>query len=130
MAGLVCWRCGASLQEVPKPLTRLSQCKDCGVDLHVCLLCKFYNPKMNDRCDHEMAEPAREIGVANFCHYFRPRPDAYNPDQKSKSDEAMDKLKSLFGNSEQEEKKKKKDKPLNKAEDYDEAKSKFDDLFK
>ena len=97
MSKLVCWSCGASLQDIPLPFTRLEQCKQCRADLHVCRLCRYYNPNVFDKCDHEMAEPARDVSVANFCHYFRPRPGAFQPDQKSKSDQALAQLKSLFG---------------------------------
>jgi len=44
-----------------------------------------------------MAEPARAVDVANFCHYFRPRHGAHNADDKQRADKAMDQLKSLFG---------------------------------
>ena len=97
MGKLVCWSCGASLQDIPLPFTRLEQCKHCRADLHVCRLCRYYNPNVFDKCDHDMAEPARDVTVANFCHYFRPRPGAFAPDKKSKSDQALAQLKSLFG---------------------------------
>lgn len=100
MTALVCWRCGASLQHIPQPLVRLAQCKACGADLHVCRLCKFYNPRHSDKCDHELAEPAREVDVANFCHYFRPRPGAYNPQEKSRADDALAQLQALFDDGE------------------------------
>jgi len=117
MTGLVCWRCGASLKDIPKPLGRLAQ-----------RLCKFYNPNHFEKCDHDMAEPAREVDVANFCHYFRPRADAYNPQEKSRADDAMAELKALFGESEmteQDENKETEDKT-----ETDSDKAKFDSLFK
>jgi hypothetical protein len=126
--GLVCWRCGASLKDTPKPLVRLAQCKTCGADLHVCRLCKFYNPNHFEKCDHELAEPAREVAVANFCYYFRPKPDAYNPQDKSHADDAMTKLKALFGETEAHTTQATTwpdDTPETKT-----AKNKFDDLFK
>lgn len=127
MTGLVCWRCGASLKDIPKPLGRLAQCKSCGADLHVCRLCKFYNPNHFEKCDHDMAEPAREVDVANFCHYFRPSPDAYNPQERSRADHAMAELKALFGESDtgQDEGNTREDNA-----EQESAKEKFDDLFK
>lgn len=128
MAGLVCWRCGASLKNIPTPIVRLAQCKSCAADLHVCRLCKYYNPNHFEKCDHELAEPAREVDVANFCHYFRPKANAYNPQEKSKADEALAQLKSLFADSNT------ATTPTNKQptdqEERPEAKTKFDDLFK
>lgn len=127
MTGLVCWRCGASLKDTPKPFTRLAQCKSCSADLHVCRLCKFYNPNHFEKCDHDMAEPAREVDVANFCHYFRPRPDAYNPQEKFRADDAMSQLKALFGEDSvaTDEADSEEEKPGDAS-----AKAKFDALFK
>ena len=126
MSGLVCWRCGVSLKDIPRPFTRLAQCKACGADLHVCRLCKFYNPGHFEKCDHDMAEPAREVDVANFCHYFRPRSDAYNPREKSRADDAMTQLKALFGDDEANSEK--DSSPESNAGES--AKEKFEALFK
>lgn len=128
MGGLVCWRCGASLKDIPKPLVRLAQCKACGADLHVCRLCKFYNPHHFEKCDHEMAEPAREVDVANFCHYFRPKADAYNPVEKSRSDDAMAELKALFGEAGSTAAQETSENDT--ASEHAADKQKFDDLFK
>jgi len=97
MTALVCWRCGASLQDLPTPMVRLAQCKNCGTDLHVCRMCRFYNPNHFEKCDHDLAEPAREVDVANFCHYFRATTNAYKPDDKQRTEAALDQLKALFG---------------------------------
>lgn len=129
MAALVCWHCGTSLQHVPQPLARLAQCKSCGADLHVCRLCRFFDPQHSDHCDHEMADPAREVDIANFCHYFRMRADAYNPTEKSRADDALAQLHALFGEEE--------DKTANTREPSSDSdagklsdKDRFDALFK
>jgi len=130
MMALVCWHCGASLQQVSLPLTRLAQCKACGADLHVCRLCKFYNPRHSDKCDHELAEPAREVDVANFCHYFRPQAGAYNSQEKSRADDALAQLQALFGDSE-EQQPNSPDKASSAADtDKPSDKDRFDALFK
>lgn len=127
MKDLVCWRCGASLSDVPKPLVRLAQCKSCGADLHVCRLCKFYNPNHFEKCDHDIAEPAREVDVANFCQYFRPRPGTCNRREMTRSNDAMAQLKGLFGEAEEEtHSAETEDKPSGRDSD----KAKFDALFK
>ena len=94
---IVCWRCGEALREVPKPFPRLAKCRHCEADLHVCLMCRYYNPRYSSRCDHEMAEPARELDLANFCHYLKLRPDAYLAEAYDQSKQAEAKLKALFG---------------------------------
>lgn len=126
MADLVCWRCGASLEDIPTPFARLAQCKSCGADLHVCRLCKFYNPNHFEKCDHELAEPAREVDVANFCHYFRPVVNAYHAEENSRADAAMAQLKALFG----ERGTGSTDEPATDQNKNTDAKSKFDALFK
>lgn len=101
MAGkLVCWHCGEALQDVTKPFPRLAKCRHCEVDLHVCLMCRHYSPHYSTRCDHEMAEPAREIDLANFCHYLKLRPDAYVEKVYDQTKQAEAKLKALFGDDE------------------------------
>lgn len=128
MSKLVCWACGASLEDIPLPFTRLEQCKNCRADLHVCRLCRYYNPNVFDKCDHELAEPAREVTVANFCHYFRPRPGAFQTDKKSKSEQALANLKTLFG--EAEETSPTEDSKENPLSDEEKARRKFESLFK
>jgi len=117
MTNLVCWRCGASLK----------QCKACGADLHVCRLCRYYNPNHLEKCDHDMAEPAREVDVANFCHYFRPSPHAFQAEDKHRADAAMHQLKALFGDEPADES---KDAEAEHDKEHDAAKARFEDLFK
>ena len=128
MSKLVCWSCGASLTDIPLPFTRLEQCKSCHADLHVCRLCRYYNPNISDKCDHDMAEPVRDVAVANFCHYFRPRPNAFSVDKKSKSDEGLAQLKSLFGDTDETTPNHTQDKQ--DGSDSNSAKNRFDAIFK
>lgn len=130
MTTLACWRCGASLQDVPQPLVRLAQCKTCGADLHVCRLCRFYNPHLSDKCDHELAEPAREVDVANFCHYFRARPDAHDSQEQARTNDAMAQLKALFGDEDDKDVSPFASSSSEKESDKTAAKARFDDLFK
>lgn len=93
---LVCWRCGEALENVPKPIPRLFKCRHCEADLHVCLMCRHYNPRYSTRCDHEMAEPAREVDLANFCHYLKLKPNAFVEKVHDQNKQAEAKLKALF----------------------------------
>ena len=94
---LVCWRCGEALGDVPKPFPRLAKCRHCEADLHVCLMCRHYNPRYSTRCEHEMAEPAREVDLANFCHYLKLRPNAFVEKVHDQNKQAEARLKALFG---------------------------------
>lgn len=100
---LVCWRCGEALKEIPKPIPRLYQCRQCEADLHVCLMCRYYNPRYSSKCEHEMAEPAREVDLANFCHYLKLKPDAFVEKDYDQNKQAEAKLKALFGGEDSEE---------------------------
>ena len=128
MAEYVCWKCGTSLKAIPRPISRLAKCKLCEADLHVCRLCRFYNPRMLDRCDHEMAEPAREVDVANFCHYFRPRVDAYNAGEGARAKAAREQLEALFG--EDESGQGDSGEVVSAENKQDEARRRLEDLFK
>ncbi len=96
MAGLVCWSCGGSLRGVPRPIRRLTQCPTCKSDLHVCRMCRHWAPATLGECDHDRAERVGDKASANFCTYFRPRPNAHAPPQDA-SREAREALNRLFG---------------------------------
>jgi hypothetical protein len=93
---LFCWKCGQSLEDVLLPFSRLSKCKACKVDLHVCRMCEFYDTRVNNSCREPIAENVTEKKRANFCGYFQ----AANKKQ-SKSDTVIDSnkesLENLFG---------------------------------
>ena len=108
---LVCWRCGEALGDVPRPFPRLAKCQHCEADLHVCLMCRHYNPRYSTRCDHEMAEPAREIDLANFCHYLKLKPNAFVEKVHDQSKQAEARLKALFGEDESDNEQHDTDKP-------------------
>ncbi len=94
---LVCWRCGHTLKEIPRPITRLSRCIECRADLHVCRLCRHYDRTVLGECRHERAERIVDKELANFCTYFRPRPDAHASDGRDDERKARDELDALFG---------------------------------
>ena len=94
---LVCWKCGASLKEVPQPLSRLSECLSCHAELYVCRICEFHDPKLRQGCLEERAEHVQEKERANFCDYLRPRPNAHVPRDESKTQAARAELDAVFG---------------------------------
>ena len=93
----VCWKCGASLAELPLPLSRLAECPKCRAYLHSCRLCELYNPRLTSQCDEPRAEEVRDREGANFCDWFRPRRDAHCPPDGGKTQAAKAKLDDLFG---------------------------------
>jgi hypothetical protein len=97
MASLVCWKCGASLADLSLPLRRLDECKQCHAELHVCKLCEFYSITVAKHCREPIAEEVKDKERANFCDYFKPRPDAYSNADQSAAAQAKTDLDSLFG---------------------------------
>lgn len=98
-SGLVCWRCGASLAALPLPIGRRDTCPECRAELHVCRLCRFYDPAAANACREPVAERVTDKERANFCGYFEPRPGAWS----GASDEAAAAraaLEELFGEGE------------------------------
>ena len=94
---LVCWKCGTSLAGLPLPLSRLAECPKCRAYLHACRMCRFYDPRLTSRCREERAEEVRDKEGANFCDWFKPRPNAYRARGDGKTQAAKIKLDNLFG---------------------------------
>lgn len=96
---LRCYRCGADLSKLTLPLSRRDQCPVCEIDLHVCLMCSLYDPRVPDQCTEEDAADVREKARANFCDYFVPNENAFAPGRMTAQQRAEANLNSLFGGS-------------------------------
>ena len=96
MATLECWSCGASLDELPRPITRHMNCPECFEDLHCCRMCRNYAPDASITCTDERTDPPVNKENANFCDYFRPT-NAYRAGSRERQAGAKAKLDSLFG---------------------------------
>ena len=94
---LVCWKCGASLDEVPKPISRYAECLECRAELHVCRLCRFYDTSVAQDCREPMADEVKDKTRANFCEFFEPRADACAADSDAGGAGNTDGLNALFG---------------------------------
>lgn len=93
---LNCWKCKAALVDVLVPFLRLSKCKACNVDLHVCRMCRYYDTRVSNSCREPIAEKVIDKKRANFCGYFQPRENVKeNGDETEKSSKAS--LQALFG---------------------------------
>lgn len=95
-ASLVCWNCGASLDDIPRPISRHANCSACFEVLHCCRMCRHYMPEKRPYCDHERAEPPVEKESANFCDYFKPT-NRFSEKDTARSDQAKSELDALFG---------------------------------
>ncbi len=94
---IVCWNCGASLDDIPRPISRHATCSHCFNELHCCRLCKHYDPKRTMQCFEDRADPPLQKENANFCDFFAPQPMAYESKSTTRSDSARSKLDELFG---------------------------------
>ena len=95
-SALVCWKCNASVETLPHPLSRLAECPACRTDLHICRMCEFYDPRISKNCREPIAEEIKDKERANFCGYFRIRSHAYQACDTA-TQTARAQLESLFG---------------------------------
>ena len=93
---LYCWRCGASLAELPVPLGRSATCPACAVDLHACRMCRFHDPAMTRGCREPMAERIQERTRANFCDWFQARKGPWTQASEDGGRQARAALDALF----------------------------------
>lgn len=92
-----CWKCGSELKNLLLPFSRYEECSVCKADLHVCLACKHYDPRINDACREDRAEFVLDKDKANFCDYFKLNPRPFKPKDDAAAVEARRKLAALFG---------------------------------
>jgi hypothetical protein len=93
---LVCWKCGASLEELSLPLTRLDECRQCHAELHVCKLCEWYSTAVAKHCRETIAEEVKDKERANFCDYYKPKQDAYSAVSLDAASKAKADLEAMF----------------------------------
>ena len=115
---LICWKCGHALEDMPMPLRRRDECPACGTDLHVCRMCEFFDPDVPKQCCEDDAEEVFEKERLNFCEWFKPSSNAFDPQRAAEDSRARDELAALFGEEEAE-------KP-----DDDALRKEAEDLFK
>jgi len=96
-SSLVCWKCGHSLAELSLPLQRLDECRRCHAELHVCKMCEFYSVAVAKHCREPIAEEVKDKERANYCDYFKVRPDAYSSAGLDAAAKAQADLAALFG---------------------------------
>lgn len=94
---LRCWNCGATLDDVPRPIGRHEHCKVCFEALRCCRLCRHFRLDINPQCDEDRADPPVNKENANFCDWFRPTTGVFQSSRTQKSDAAKDQLSGLFG---------------------------------
>lgn len=97
---IACFRCGTSLAALSLPLSRQDSCPECSVHLHVCRMCRHYDPAVPRQCREDGAEDVTEKERLNFCDWFIPSENAFDPANKAHADKAQQALDALFGDGE------------------------------
>ena len=93
---LLCYRCGASLEDLSLPLSRQDECQACSVYLHVCRMCAFYDPGVPRKCREDDAEEVIEKERLNFCEWFKPGHEVFDAARAKQEAKAKDTLAALF----------------------------------
>lgn len=65
----VCFFCLKPL-EVEGKVSFRELCPNCGMDVHVCRNCEFYDPGRANNCREPIAEKVRDPEAGNVCEYF------------------------------------------------------------
>ncbi len=94
---IVCWKCGEPLKGTRLPIRRLDDCQVCQTPLHVCRMCRHYDTRLINACRHDHADKVVEKEHANFCQFFRPRPNANLSEVNRESNTSQIELDELFG---------------------------------
>ena len=97
---IACFRCGASLASLSLPLSRRDECPECSAHLHVCRMCRHFDPTAVRQCLEDDAEDVVEKERVNFCEWFVASEDAFDPAAKAVADNARQSLDALFGEGE------------------------------
>ena len=97
---IACYRCGASLASLSLPLSRQDSCPECSVHLHVCRMCMHFDVSVPGQCREDDAEDVVEKERLNFCDWFVPRTDAFDPAARAEAERSRQALDALFGDGE------------------------------
>ena len=94
---LNCWNCGKALADVPLPISRHAHCASCFEVLRCCRMCQHYRDLDHTKCAEDRADPPVIKENANFCEFFRPDRNAFNPNITQASGAAKSRLDVQFG---------------------------------
>jgi len=94
---LNCWNCGKALADVPLPISRHADCASCFEVLRCCRMCQHYRDLDHTKCAEDRADPPVIKENANFCEFFRPDRNAFNPNVTQANGAAKSRLDALFG---------------------------------
>jgi hypothetical protein len=90
-----CHFCKKEIETV-SPVGRQDRCQHCGMDLHICRNCSFYDEKAYNECHESQADRVVDKDKSNFCDYFSPSGMSLDGGKADPAAEARKKLEALF----------------------------------
>ena len=94
---ILCYRCGNSLGYLTLPISRRDTCRACGAEVHVCRMCTRFSSDVAGQCLEEDAEDVQDKEKTNFCDWYEPAVDRFDPQTAGKAATAKSALDALFG---------------------------------
>ncbi len=91
----VCHFCQKELK-ITDRVSRSESCPACNSDLHCCMNCAHYDPKVYNECQETQAERVLEKDRSNFCGYFSFREEERSENKIDEKELAKKKLEELF----------------------------------
>jgi hypothetical protein len=92
-----CYRCGESLEKLSLPLSHRDECPACTVHVHVCRMCIYFDRQAPRQCLEDGADDVTDKEKINFCDWFKPSTNAFDPVRAGQEARARNELESLFG---------------------------------
>lgn len=96
---IMCYACGTALPHGSKPGFN-DTCPQCGRDLHVCRMCRFYAPGSHWDCREHIDDYVSDKEKRNHCEWFSPDPRFYREHPEGagpSSKSSKDRFNALFG---------------------------------
>jgi len=90
-----CHSCRRQIELEAKP-GRRDECPHCGAELHVCLNCELYDPRLTRGCREPQADEIRDRERANFCGWFSFRRGQPEGGGESEADKARKAFEAMF----------------------------------
>ena len=81
------------------PLSTYAACVSCNAQLHVCRMCRHWNPRLQTGCNETRAEDVGARESANFCEWFLLNRNAFHSTNKEQETQSAHRqLDALFEN--------------------------------
>lgn len=91
----VCFSCKKNIDIDSKPGFR-EECIHCGHDLHSCVQCAHYDPKIYNECKETSADRILEKERANYCEFYLLKNNSSEASATNKKDDLLSAAEALF----------------------------------